>query len=209
MTEVMEIRIRVPADDVDASYVRTACKKSLHYDILPYVPQWDHTRCDITKGWVRAGTLADIKNKMPDHEIHNEGLYAVSWNRGGISPFHDGAVYIGQSQQTCYVRLNEWEDAFRGISNNHRKRPAIMKSQWEEDNKKTLNHSDLSVWYRLHSTDGYPKLPRNQSEILESMALNAHYLMQMQHPTCNLQSLKKIINTENLVLAQLTNAGWV
>ncbi len=209
MSDVMEIRLRVPASDLDAPHIVTACQKSLHFDIVEYLPPWDHTRCDITKGWVNAGTLADIKNKMTGHEIHNEGLYAVSWNRGNISPFHDGAVYIGQSQQTCYVRLNEWENAFRGINNNHRRRPAVMKAQWENENNRSLNHEELSVWYRLHNTDGYLRLPRAQSEMLESMALNAHYLMQKRHPTCNLQSLKKLTATEPLVLQQLTDAGWI
>lgn len=209
MSNLMQVTLTVPSSQLSSQVMQSACQISVSYSITPYVPPWDHTKCNITEGWVKFGDLNSVKSKLKGHEMHNEGLYAVTWKNDGQSPFHAGALYIGQTQQTVYKRLNEFEDSFRGKKNNHNQRISANRAEWEKENNKILGHEDLTVWYRLHTTDGpYPRLLPEQSKILECMAFNAHTIMQQCYPKWNIQSLLDEKNM-NLVLGQLTKAGWV
>lgn len=204
MTNLVEITLTIRDDQINDPAIANACAIASSYTTTPV---WDINRCDITKGWVRLGTLDEIKNCKKGHEMRSQGVYAVTLNRGGISPFHECAEYIGQSERTVYERLKVFEAALNGQSNNQH-RAADVKAAWEAKNGRTITSQDLVAWYRLHSVDGCPTLSKKNSTIVESMAIAAQYVVQNKFPTGNQQSLQKPTQYISLVRTQLTNAGW-
>lgn len=208
MSSMMEVKILISAADVNAQYITSACQQAISYSIQPYMPPWTPDMTDITQGWVKIKKLSEIDRKMKGHEIHNQGLYAIAWDNEGITPFHAGCVYIGQTERDVHERIMVFEAAFRGVSNNHHGRISKDKTTFEEGNGE-ITKDQLACWYRLHSIDGYARQSRKNSMTIEKMALHAHYFMnEEKYPMWNKQSLSNE-ECRDQVRCRLIELGWI
>ena len=142
--------------------------------------------CNIMEGWLKLGDLTATRGGYDSsHKASTPGLYVIKI-ADGINHILSPCIYIGQSTDSVFTRLKQWDCSWRGKKTARGSSYLVFKDNLEKKLNRTIRDKDLEIWYRPHSTDNTedPSI-KADSMLRERIAISAHFIINDYHPDMN------------------------